>query len=36
MAKKKKHCVGLKRNGKLKKGFKWRRGGHCPVKAAHG
>jgi hypothetical protein len=25
-------CAGLKRNGRLRKGYKWKRGGSCPVK----
>lgn len=36
MAKKKKatkKCAGLKAKGKLKKGYKWKKGSKCPVKA---
>ncbi len=29
----KKHCAGLKRNGKLKKGWKWSKRGGCPIRA---
>lgn len=28
-----KNCAGLKRNGRLKKGWKWRKNGSCPVRA---
>lgn len=27
-----KHCPGLKGKGRLKKGYKWKRGHACPVK----
>lgn len=26
-------CAGTKHGGKLKKGYKWKRGSHCPVRA---
>ena len=29
----KKSCTGLKANGRLKKGYKWKKGSSCPVKA---
>ncbi len=31
--KSKKSCGGLKQNGRLKKGFKWKKSSSCPVKA---
>lgn len=37
MAKKpKKSCAGLKRNGRLKKGFRWKKKGACPSPAKKG
>ena len=27
-------CAGLKRNGRLKKGFRWKKGGSCPQKSS--